>query len=195
MQYIDLGETLKDHLVELTKADFTFLEALDPELTYLFKHVITQEAAYQTLLFSQRRELHRFVAEWYETKYEDGESKDDGENFHPSSSFFPAFGSSLSLCGRCGKGNPLLASGGRSGGKSLRKRGGTSFLYALAVLIPPQQQIELHLHRGSIFEVIGDWDSARDDYFTMLELAGTDQTAQASAHLALGKLGHMRGEC
>ena|GEM_PF-86216 len=61
-----IEQSLKTHLAALMQADFTFLEALEPELTYLFKHIITQEAAYQTLLFAQRRELHRQVAEWYE---------------------------------------------------------------------------------------------------------------------------------
>ena len=65
-----MDESLKEHLRLLTKADFTLLEALEPEMTYLFKHIITQEAAYQTLLFSQRRELHRLVAEWYENRGE-----------------------------------------------------------------------------------------------------------------------------
>lgn len=62
--------SLNDHLTALTKADFTFLETLEPDLTYLFKHIITQEGAYQTLLFAQRRELHRAVAEWYESSGE-----------------------------------------------------------------------------------------------------------------------------
>jgi len=65
-----IDESLKAHLTALTQADFTFVETLEPDLTYLFKHIITQEAAYQTLLFSQRRELHRLVAEWYETSGE-----------------------------------------------------------------------------------------------------------------------------
>ncbi|MBI4788820.1 MAG: tetratricopeptide repeat protein [Chloroflexi bacterium] len=66
-QYVNISEPdLKEHLVSLTTADFTFLESLAPDLTYRFKHIITQEAAYQTLLFAQRRELHRYVAEWYE---------------------------------------------------------------------------------------------------------------------------------
>ncbi len=66
-RYVGLiAQSLTEHLTALTKADFTFLETLEPDLTYIFKHIITQEAAYQTLLFSQRRELHRVVAEWYE---------------------------------------------------------------------------------------------------------------------------------
>lgn len=56
---------LRAELQALGRSDFTFVEALEPELTYIFKHIITQEAAYQTLLFAQRRELHGLVAEWY----------------------------------------------------------------------------------------------------------------------------------
>jgi tetratricopeptide (TPR) repeat protein len=47
------------------------LETLEPELSYLFKHIITQQVAYDTLLFSQRRDLHRTVANWYERVYAD----------------------------------------------------------------------------------------------------------------------------
>ncbi len=61
-------EALRDELQALGQSDFTFVEALEPELTYIFKHIITQEAAYQTLLFSQRRELHALVAVWYAEK-------------------------------------------------------------------------------------------------------------------------------
>jgi len=63
-----LERALKDHLASLKTADFTFVETIEPDLTYIFKHIITQEAAYQTLLFGQRRELHRLVAEWYEAR-------------------------------------------------------------------------------------------------------------------------------
>ena len=42
------------------------LDTPEPDLSYLFKHVIVQEAAYNLMLLSQRRQLHRSVAEWYE---------------------------------------------------------------------------------------------------------------------------------
>ena len=52
---------LKSHLDTLEILDLTPLETTDP-LTYIFKHIVTQEAAYQTLLFAQRRALHQTVA-------------------------------------------------------------------------------------------------------------------------------------
>jgi class 3 adenylate cyclase/tetratricopeptide (TPR) repeat protein len=39
---------------------------LGPGRWFTFKHVLTQEVAYNLMLFAQRRELHRAVATWYE---------------------------------------------------------------------------------------------------------------------------------
>ncbi|HSO56239.1 MAG TPA: AAA family ATPase, partial [Actinomycetes bacterium] len=58
--------TLTADLTELERADLTVLDTPEPDLSYLFKHVIVQEAAYNLMLLSQRRQLHRSAAEWYE---------------------------------------------------------------------------------------------------------------------------------
>ena len=57
---------LMPKLEHLQEKDFTRVETPEPNLAYLFKHVITQDVAYGLLLFSQRRALHRAVAEWLE---------------------------------------------------------------------------------------------------------------------------------
>ena len=41
----------------------------EPDLAFIFKHIITQEVAYNLMLFAQRRDLHREIAEWYERSY------------------------------------------------------------------------------------------------------------------------------
>jgi class 3 adenylate cyclase/tetratricopeptide (TPR) repeat protein len=61
-----VARTLTADLTAIERADLTVLESPEPDLQYLFKHVITQEAAYNLMLLSQRRRLHRAVAEWYE---------------------------------------------------------------------------------------------------------------------------------
>ncbi len=43
----------------------------DADLSYLFKHGLTQESAYEALLLKRRREIHRLVAEALETLYPD----------------------------------------------------------------------------------------------------------------------------
>jgi class 3 adenylate cyclase/tetratricopeptide (TPR) repeat protein len=57
---------LPDYLEITDRLDITQLERPGPDPTHIFKHVITQEVVYNTLLFSQRRSLHRSVAQWYE---------------------------------------------------------------------------------------------------------------------------------
>ena len=64
-------DSLTTHLATLGLLDLTTLEALEPELSYAFKHFITQEVSYSLMLFSQRRELHRKVADWYEKQQGD----------------------------------------------------------------------------------------------------------------------------
>ncbi|MBI3914582.1 MAG: tetratricopeptide repeat protein [Chloroflexi bacterium] len=43
----------------------------EPDLAYLFKHTLTQETAYQSLLRENRREMHRRVAQAYEQIFSD----------------------------------------------------------------------------------------------------------------------------
>lgn len=66
-----IEDLLHAHLDDLAQRDLTSLETLEPEMSYLFKHVITQQVAYDTLLFAQRQDLHRTVAGWYERVYAD----------------------------------------------------------------------------------------------------------------------------
>ena len=62
---------LPDYLNTLERLDITMLERPEPDLAYVFKHAITQEVAYNLMLFEQRMELHQAVAEWFERTYND----------------------------------------------------------------------------------------------------------------------------
>lgn len=62
-------ETLRTHLDELRERQIIDLELSDPEPVYRFKHGITHEVAYTSLLFGQRRQLHAAVARWYRTAH------------------------------------------------------------------------------------------------------------------------------
>jgi class 3 adenylate cyclase/tetratricopeptide (TPR) repeat protein len=76
-------EADRDHLIEhvnhLDQLDITPLQTPEPDLAYIFKHIITQEVAYNLLLFSQRSQLHRAVAEWYEQAHAAGGSTELAE--------------------------------------------------------------------------------------------------------------------
>jgi predicted ATPase/class 3 adenylate cyclase len=53
---------ITQHAQHLEARDFTKLEAVTPRLVYIFKHNVTRDVAYDTLLFEQRRQLHRAMA-------------------------------------------------------------------------------------------------------------------------------------
>jgi predicted ATPase len=57
-------------LTELESAQL-IRRADDPDLAYLFKHTLSQETAYASLLLRKRREVHRRVAQSIERLYAD----------------------------------------------------------------------------------------------------------------------------
>jgi class 3 adenylate cyclase/tetratricopeptide (TPR) repeat protein len=57
---------LEQHLEALVQRHLTRVDRREPELVYAFQHGLFHQAAYELLAASQRRALHRAVAEWYE---------------------------------------------------------------------------------------------------------------------------------
>jgi predicted ATPase len=64
-----MREELKSHLLNLQGLEFISEKRLFPELEYIFKHALTQEVAYNSLLHKRRREIHERIGEAIETLY------------------------------------------------------------------------------------------------------------------------------
>ena len=62
---------LPNFMETLTRLSLTLVESEAPDLSYIFKHAVTQEVAYNLMLYSQRRQLHQAVAEWIEQNHTD----------------------------------------------------------------------------------------------------------------------------
>lgn len=92
----DLKDQLGKLLQDLKVLELIYERSLFPELAYMFKHALTQDVAYNTLLIQRRKDLHRLVAmaieelyaerlaEFYEMlayHYEKGEVWDKALNF------------------------------------------------------------------------------------------------------------------
>jgi class 3 adenylate cyclase/tetratricopeptide (TPR) repeat protein len=71
----DYKPQMPAHLVVAERRDIGRLETPEPDLAYIFKHVIAQEVIYNTLLYAQRRDLHCAVAEWLEGAHADDLSR------------------------------------------------------------------------------------------------------------------------
>ncbi len=60
-----------DLLADLAAEEITQLMTADPEWSYLFQHAMTHEVAYESLPFSRRQTLHAAVADWLVDRYRD----------------------------------------------------------------------------------------------------------------------------
>ena len=60
---------LQRALAQLMSAELVFRQGTPPLATYTFKHALVQDVAYESLLFSKRRELHIHIAETLEQRF------------------------------------------------------------------------------------------------------------------------------
>ena len=66
---------LDGHLSQLQRADLVREKSRRPELEYIFKHSLTQEAAYNSLLIERRKEFHHKVGTALEQLFADRQSE------------------------------------------------------------------------------------------------------------------------
>ena len=62
-------DELQRHLLTLTDAELLYVRGLAPDATYQFKHALIRDAAYEALLKSRRKELHRLVAQTIDSRF------------------------------------------------------------------------------------------------------------------------------
>jgi tetratricopeptide (TPR) repeat protein len=62
-------QELENELRKLTDADLLYFRGIAPEATYHFKHALIRDAAYEALLKSRRKELHRLVGSTIDEKF------------------------------------------------------------------------------------------------------------------------------
>jgi TOMM system kinase/cyclase fusion protein len=61
--------TVRQGLHQLVEAEFLYQSGLPPQATYLFKHALIQDAAYQSLLKSTRQHYHQRIAQVLEERF------------------------------------------------------------------------------------------------------------------------------
>src|SRR5215831_6837240 len=65
------GDELRPALAELQTAEFIYETSLFPDLEYTFKHALTHEVAYGSVLAERRRALHAAIVEAIERVHAD----------------------------------------------------------------------------------------------------------------------------
>ena len=66
-----MEEELKTHLLNLQGLEFIYETSVFPELRYIFRHALTHEVAYNSLLLERRKEIHEMVGDAIETLHHD----------------------------------------------------------------------------------------------------------------------------
>ncbi len=67
----EMKEDLKSNLLNLQGLEFIYEKSLFPELEYIFRHALTQEVAYNSLLLKRRKEIHARIGRAIESLYPD----------------------------------------------------------------------------------------------------------------------------
>ncbi len=67
----EAGEHVRTHVEELRTLELIYEKAAHPELAYMFKHALTHDVAYESVLHDRRRALHRTIGLAIEELYAD----------------------------------------------------------------------------------------------------------------------------
>jgi tetratricopeptide (TPR) repeat protein len=150
---------LPQQIHTLENSGLVRLSQSEPELEYIFRHALVQDAAYASMLKSDRRQLHRIVGEALEQLYK--EHSDElapqlGRHFSEAGEYELA----IQYLQRAGD----LAAGGYALNEAITH-------YTLALEAAQKSAVSPHAiyrARGKVYETLGDFEHARADHEAVL---------------------------
>ncbi len=173
----ELSEIAAD-LDHLERLDITPLDSREPELVYMFKHIITQQVAYESLPYATRAQLHEQLAQYLEATCFDALPLDMLAYHYGLSDNLPKTVEYLQRAAQAAQ-----AAFANDAALDYYER-------LLPLLTRPEERIELQLTWGAVLELIGQWDRAETHYWDALTIAQAQEVTAATirSRLALGKL-------
>lgn len=177
--YPEIGnpQAVKRQLRYLNEADLTLLEKPEPELEYLFKHVLTQEVTYESLAISTRETLHERIGLFIESTY-----SDNLDNF--INVLAHHFGRSRNV----EKQRIYFRRVGDYAKRAYANDAAIEYYRRLLPLLPESEQGDVLRHLGEVLQLTGQWDEAEAAY-----RQGLEKTPElTSAHAwCLTDMGHL----
>jgi tetratricopeptide (TPR) repeat protein len=178
-------ERVRNDLDALSALDVTPLDTPEPELAYLFKHIITQEVAYETLSFATRALLHDQIGQYIEKTYPKVlEQYTDLLAFH-----FERSDNQL-------KKREYLLKAAEAAQADFANAAAITYYQRVLHLLPEDQRVAGLLKLGQVFELVGEWENAEEINREAERLADNvnDANGHARAERALGWLQRKRGD-
>jgi predicted ATPase/class 3 adenylate cyclase len=185
--YPQLGdnEAVKVSLQHLSRMELTVVDN-EPELTYLFRHIVTQEVAYESLPFATRAILHGQIAHYIE----------DNLAANAPEQFLELLAYHYDRSSEEEKKRIYLLKAGEAAQAAYSNPAAQSYYRRLLPLLEPATQIPVIQKLAQVLELVGEWSEARTLYEQALMLAETyaDKPAAARCETAIGELFRKRGQ-
>jgi adenylate cyclase len=182
-------EPLKADLEELSRLSLTPLISSEPELVYLFKHVVTREVAYESLAYATRATLHEQYARYLETQIATG-------TIHESS-VLDVLAYHYENSENLPKKREYLRRAGEAAQGAYANAAALDYYERLLPLLTEaRERIAIQLKMGAVLELIGRWAEAEAQYREALTQAeqAHNPAGQARSQQALGGLCRQRGD-
>lgn len=182
----ELGDParVRGDLEALRRLELTALDAPEPELVYLFKHVVTQEVAYESLPFATRARLHAQIGRYLETVFAGELAQQlDLLAFH--------YGRS----GDEAKARQYLRQAGEAAQGQYANAAAIEYYRRLLPLVSGGGKVDVLLRLGQVLEHVGNWSEVAGLFgegLAISQSAGDSQRAAQCRH-ALGDLLRKQG--
>jgi predicted ATPase/class 3 adenylate cyclase len=183
--YPELGplDAVVENLDALRSADLVTLDR-EADLAYLFKHVVTQEVAYESLPFAVRAMLHRRIGRYVEaTESEAIDRHLDLLAYH----FWNGDDEDRKRA--------YLARAADAARAAYANAAAIDYLERLVPLLQGGDRVAAMLKLGKVLELSGDWARAENVGQQALSLAEMldDRSAQGWSHAALAEVARKQG--
>ena len=180
----DLRGRTDDFLRELKSIELIYEKRLFPELAYMFKHALTHDVAYNSILLQRRRELHRMIALAIEELYADRLAEQYemlGYHFSRAEDWTRAI-------------EYLLKAAEKARGGFANREALLLYEQALEVVghlgatVDLRTKLAIHRAKSEVHVVMSDFVNARVEGTRVLELARTlgDRPEEAAALAGMG---------
>jgi class 3 adenylate cyclase/tetratricopeptide (TPR) repeat protein len=187
----DIQERTEEVLRELKAIELIYEKSLFPELAYMFKHALTYEVAYHSLLMQRRKELHRLIALAIEELYADRLAE-----------HYEVLAYHFSKAEEWAKALDYLLKAGEKAAKAFATREAIALydqaeeaVSQLGEKAPVKTMMEIHHAKADLYLLVSDFECARTEGERVLTLARRveDRETEGAALVGMGLasfLGH-----
>lgn len=160
--YPQLGppEQIKLQLEQLNRLEITPLDKPEPELEYLFKHILTREVAYESLAVATRQMLHEQTGQFIEEQYPDTLEQ-----------YLSVLAHHYGASQNTDKQREYFFKAGVAAHQSFANDAAIDFYRKLLPLLQEKEKIGILLRLGDVFQLMGNWEETEQLFREATKLA------------------------